>query len=67
MKRIFLRRSPFYLPFGRHKGQTLEQVGATPEGLDYLRWTLAEMSARPARASVARAIREYLEQREARC
>lgn len=38
----FTEASAFVMPFGQHKGQTLDQIATTDRGLSYLDWLRGE-------------------------
>jgi uncharacterized protein (DUF3820 family) len=38
----FDQAKTFVMPFGKHKGRTLEQIASDDEGLQYLDWLFGE-------------------------
>lgn len=50
----------YKMPFGKHKGQTLDGVASTDEGLQYLDWLRGEREGREFKSEFDRALETYL-------
>lgn len=60
MSLTFTQASTFVMPFGKHRGKSLDQIASTDEGLRYLDWLRGESGEQDQRPA-ARHIRAYLD------
>lgn len=56
----FMEACKYKMPFGKYKGQTLDTIAASNDGLKYLDWLFGELENDSLRQETFRYLKDYL-------